>query len=661
MPEQAAYNVTFYDLDLTILPHDSSINGSNLIKARIVQPIDYFIANLDTLLKIKRITEINGDSEERRDFRHENGKIHIKLGRTRQPDEFISLKIYYGGKPLVARRPPWSGGFTWARTMDDSPWIATSCQGEGADIWWPVKDHISDEPDSMGIHVRVPDPLICAANGRLQAVEKHDDNTSTYHWFVSTPINNYAVALNIAPYKTIEQEYKNEYGDVFPFIFWVLPEDFEKGLKIFPEFIAHMRFFEKYLGPYPFRADKYGVVQTPHLGMEHQTIIAYGANFDNGAMTGGMDWGFDALHHHELSHEWWGNLVTNADTKDMWLHEGFGTYMQALYMEELKGAPGYHEYLASNRNFGETYAVAPLESKSDNQMSGVPIYSKGAWILHTLRYLIGENLFKQSLRKMAYPREELEKVTDGSHTRFATTNDYISIIEEISSKKADWFFNVYAHQPLLPLLKTELNNDILKLNWIVPDNMPFPMPVDIKIDNEIQRVEIGNEGAVLNINPHSKIEIDPNNWVLMNPAGLKEAKTAVNNGEYEKALDLLKQLIAVYAENPLINNMFRHIKFQKRTSQKQISGIFDSYTGRYRLNANRDYLISIGDSGQYFLESRRVRNRIFPISETEFITLESNKIYQIEMHDEKNKVMIIRSKNITSKAYYITVKPDQPL
>jgi len=182
----------------------------------------------------------------------------------------------------------------------------------GADVWWPNKDHVSDKPDSMTIRITVPEPLVVASNGRLEQVEEHGDGTRTYHWFVSTPISNYNVALNIAPYVVIQEEYESVTGETFPVMFYVLPESLEDGRALMPEILAHLRWFEETLGPYPFRADKYGVAQTPYLGMEHQSIIAYGANFDNGAMTGGVDWGFDALHHHELSHEWWGNLVTNS-------------------------------------------------------------------------------------------------------------------------------------------------------------------------------------------------------------------------------------------------------------------------------------------------------------------------------------------------------------
>lgn len=636
MPEQAAYDVTFYDLNLQVMPQDSSIDGYVAIVARIVQPIDYFVVDLDTLLSISKISEVKDGKEIKRSFERKIGKIWIAMQNTRQPGQSVEFKVYYNGKPRVAIRPPWDGGLTWAKTKDGSPWIATSCQGEGADIWWPLKDHVSDEPDSMGIHIRVADPLICATNGKLLSVEKHNDKTSTYHWFVSTPINNYTVALNIAPYKVIERDYKSTTGEIFPFKFWVLPEDYEKGVKITPEFMDHLRFFEETLGPYPFRADKYGVAQTPHLGMEHQTIIAYGANFSNSSMTGGIDWGFDALHHHELAHEWWGNLVTNTDWKDLWIHEGFGTYMQALYAEKLEGMAGYHKYIANMRNFGEDMEVAPRETTSGSGMNGRPVYSKGATVLHALRYLIGEEALRKSLRRMAYPDPQMEKVTDGSQTRFVTTNDFVEIAEKVSGKELDWFFDLYIHQPLLPELDAKLVADKLSLSWKTPNGLPFPMPIDVKNGNKVIRVEINENGGTLQVNPDKEIIINPERWVLFKATGINEAQTLVQKGEYGKAEQLYKKAIFIDPSDNASKKMLKHIKYAMGTTSEKIEKVYQAYVGRYRLNANRDYRIT-REGNSFFVERRRVKYRMFPLSDTKFMVAEFDADYEIQ-HDEQGNI-----------------------
>jgi len=511
MPEQAAYDVTFYDLDLQIFPEERFIAGKVLVQATVVHPMNVLVLDLDTPFTIIRAME--GDLN--CDVARKEGKVHIDLGHTRQPGEIIRIDVFYEGTPREAPRAPWDGGFTWSKTPSGAHWVATSCQTEGADLWWPNKDHVSDEADSVGIHIRVPAPLVVASNGRLRKTEAHDDGTTTYHWFVSTPINNYNVALNIAPYRVIESELESVAGDIYPVVFYVLPGDYKKGQKLFPEILDHLRFFEKLCGPYPFRADKYGVAQTPHLGMEHQTIIAYGADFDNTSMTG-IDWGFDALHHHELAHEWWGNLVTNFDWRDMWIHEGFGSYMQALYVEELSGKEAYQKFMQRSRFFSNDLAVAPREVRSSEEIYRAPIYTKGAWILHTLRYLIGDKAFFAALRKMAYPSEELERTTNGDQCRFVTTEDFRLICEEVSGRDLGWFFEVYLRQPALPVLKSRVKENTLTLDWEAPDGRPFPMPIEVEMGGQVKRVQVPSSGLTLTIPPGIKPVVDPDGWLLLN-------------------------------------------------------------------------------------------------------------------------------------------------
>lgn len=514
-PEQAAYDVTFYDLSVSIKPETREIDGQVIVRAKVVQPINQLVLDLDTLLSVQEIWDLSNPKKPiAAPFIHKLGKIWINLGFTRQAGEQVQVRILYGGKPRVAVRAPWDGGFTWATTKAGAPWITTTCQGEGADLWWPCKDHVSDEPDSMAFNVRVPEPLVAACNGRLRSTVKHKDGTQTFHWYISTPINIYNVALNLAPYRSIEGPYKSVSGETFPVVFYVLPDDYEKGKKLFTEIFEHIKFYEKMLGPYPFRIDKYGVAQTPHLGMEHQSIIAYGANFNNGSMTGGKDWGFDALHHHEFGHEWWGNLVTNYDWKDMWIHEGFCTYMQALYMEELKGIAGYHDYMNASRRFPNNLAVAPLASQSSKQIYRAPIYTKGAWILHALRAVIGKEALLKSMRRLCYDTPEAEKIKDGRQCHFVTTADFQLICEQESGKALGWFFDVYLRQPQLPKLVSKVEGQQISLHWETPQNLPFSFPVEVKINGKIQRVDLGKETITLSFNPGDKPEVDPDRWGL---------------------------------------------------------------------------------------------------------------------------------------------------
>ena len=515
MPEQAAYDVKEYDLTLTVNPQDSSIQGALQTKALIVHPAYWFVLDLDTFFTVESVVELReGDMAFPRKFHRETGKLWIDLTSTRNPGEMVDITVNYSGKPRIAKRPPWEGGFTWAYTKDGSPWIATTCQGQGADLWWPNKDHVSDKPDRMGLHITVPQGLFVATNGKLTGSSSTKNGMTTYDWLVTTPISNYNISLNIAPYKRIEGALKSTSGQTFPVYFWVLPENYKDGQKLFPQILDHLRFFEELLGPYPFQADKYGVVQTPHLGMEHQTIIAYGANFSNVSMTG-MDWGFDALHQHELAHEWWGNLVTNSDWRDMWIHEGFGTYMQPLYVEHLHGKEAYHKAMSAMRFFGNTRTIAPREVTSAHEIYKAPIYSKGAWILHNLRYLIGDKAFFESLRTMAYPNLQENETIDGSQVRFATTDDFLNITEKASGKELDWFFEVFLRQPELPVLYSMIEKGKLKLRWKSPHNLPFPMPVEVKIGEEVKRYDIPPEGLIIDLKKGEKPEVDPDHWLLM--------------------------------------------------------------------------------------------------------------------------------------------------
>ncbi len=515
-PDEAAYDVNYYDLAVTVDPGDSTIDGRIVLHATIVAPTARIAFDLDTLLAVGSVDLVGMKAEIGLPIERCGGRVRVALPRTLQPGEPLAIRIGYGGRPRVAPRPPWDGGVTWARTPLGAPWIATSNQMIGADVWWPVKDHVSDKPDSMAIAVTVPEPLVVATNGRLVAVEPADAGWQTWRWFVSTPISAYNVALNIAPYRTIRQRFESVSGEEFLVAFYVLPEDEERGRTFFPEILEHLRWYERRIGPYPFRADKYGVAQTPHLGMEHQSIIAYGANFDNRSMTGGIDWGFDALHHHELAHEWWGNLVTNADWKDMWVHEGFGTYMQVLWMEDTQGMARASEYLRSfRRAIGNRSPMAPMESQSAQEIyRGHDIYYKGAWVLHTLRWLIGDDAFFRAVRRMAYPDSALARTTDGRAVRFVTSRDFETIAEAESGRDLQWFFDVYLRTAELPRLDVTSDRSHISLTWMSPTGEPFPMPVEVRIGDEARRIEAPEGTAQIDRPGRAQLEIDPNGWVL---------------------------------------------------------------------------------------------------------------------------------------------------
>ena len=508
-PEQAAYDVQHYDLALAIDPDEKAIEGTLTLTARVLAPLDELVLDLDDALSVRGVRE----GERSLESTHDSGVLRIELGGARAVGSSLVVAIDYGGSPRVARRPPWQGGFTWTKTPGGAPWVTTSCQQEGADLWWPCKDHPSDEAERMDLHLRVPQPLVAAANGKLSGQEEHDDGTWTWHWQVSTPINNYAVALNVGPYVELKQDYTSTAGTALPITFYVLPSSVEQGREFLAEIAQHLRWFEQTFGPYPFRADKYAVVETPYLGMEHQTIIAYGNEFKT-------DWrGFDWLHHHELAHEWWGNLVTAQDWKDFWIHESFATYCQNLYSEHLKGAAGLHESVRRIRGaLNNEKPIAPHTTCTTRQIYFNPsggydndIYYKGALVLHTLRYLIGDEPFFRSLRRMSYPDPALEQVTTGEACRFATTAEFVAIVEEEAGRELDWFFDVYLHQPQLPELVLERSGSGFVVGWKVPAGLEFPLPIDVVVDGETRRCRPGEPVAATS---DARLVPDPDGWVL---------------------------------------------------------------------------------------------------------------------------------------------------
>ncbi|HTK27481.1 MAG TPA: M1 family metallopeptidase [Pyrinomonadaceae bacterium] len=513
MFEQAVYDVQSYDVSLSVDPKTKSISGTTVMTAKAVIPTDVIVLDLDTPYTITKVTDGTNDLK----YERREGKIWIWFPLSKQDGEEIKTSITYSGVPREAPRPPWVGGFMWKQTKDGSPWISVALQNDGADLLFPCKDHPSDKPAQAAVHVTVPEPLMAVSVGKLQGSKKNSDGTVTWNWLMTNPVANYSIIFDAAPYKVIEDSYKSVSGDTIPVYFYVLPEDFDKGPGLVKELKKYTAYYEKYLGPYPFRSQKLGMVETPHLGMEHSTHIAYGNQFRYNA--DGTDW----LLLHEFGHEWWANLVTASDWKDFWLHEGFQSYMDTLYQEYLHGQDAYLKAMSARvKRLRNTQPVAPREAKiayqvymeaPDYTQSDGDIYDKGALVLHSLRYLIGDDAFFRALHHMAYPNKQMETYTDGRQERLVTTDDFLTIAEQDSGRKLDWFFELYLRQPKLPKLVSEVNGNTMTLHWETPNNMPFPMPVDVVVNGKTQRVEMKDGKATIKFTGTAPV-IDPNGWVL---------------------------------------------------------------------------------------------------------------------------------------------------
>jgi len=508
-PEWAAYDVKFYNINLNINPDKQTINGWVGVAVEAVIDMNEFVLDLDDRYRITKIVWSSPTEYKELVFKHEKGKINIQLPEEVIKGKSFTIKVYYNGKPRVAEKPPWDDGFTWSKTKNGDHWIGVSCQGGGADIWWPCKDHPSDEPDSVLLNWTVPQNLICASNGKLRYVLDNKEGTKTFSWFVSTPINNYGISINIAPYYTIQYQYTSVTGEEIPVTIWVLPENMEKAREHCPEFLDHLRFYERLLGPYPFRADKYGVAETPYLGMEHQTIIANGYGYRDD------QFGFDWLHHHELGHEWWGNMVTAKDWSDFWIHEAVDGYMQTLYIEEKLPERSPSAFMMNWKMWKNEQPIAPRKEMTGNEAYTNDMYSKGSYVLHTLRYYVGDDTFKKILRRWAYPNPEMENVTDGSQCRFATTDEFLEIAEDVSGKNLDWFWEVYFRQASLPVLKTKIKKGFLYLEWEIENDLPFSVPVEVKLADEIIKVEMREGSGSIKIPAGVEPVIDPNKWITM--------------------------------------------------------------------------------------------------------------------------------------------------
>lgn len=516
LEEQAALDIFFYEIDLAIDPFDSTINGSVRMHSRVIRGTDTYIAHLDTVFDVHNVYYHSDDTSTvlPLDFQHADGLVIARLPEMLAPGSTLMITVAYSGRPRMAPNPPWEGGFTWAWTDDGKPWIGVSCQVNGADIWWPVKDHPSDRPDSVSLKFTVPESLSAVSNGVLRSVERRNQGTNTFHWVTEHPISNYAVTVNIGPYTELERTYTSVTGETFPVYFWALPEHREKADQLLDQVEHQIRFLEELLGPYPYRNEKYGIVETPFFGMEHQTIIAYGAGYKNDTVFD-TDSGFDDLHHHELSHEWWGNFVTAYDWKDFWIHEGFGTYMQPLYAEYLHGKEQYRYFMKRlYQRILNNMPIAPDGSRTTREMfDGRDIYMKGAWVLHSLRKLMGDDAFFMALREMLYPGSSEPERNATISARFTDTQEFINIVETVSGRKKDWFFTTYLKHSELPVLEKKWDGNSLILSWSTPSGDVFPMPVEICEEQRCITV-IPDGKTPVSIEYPDKLKIDPNNHVL---------------------------------------------------------------------------------------------------------------------------------------------------
>ncbi|MFK3869559.1 M1 family metallopeptidase [Pseudoalteromonas rhizosphaerae] len=501
-------DVKFYDLELEVFPTDKKIAGIGKTSFLMLKANQYVELKLDSRFNISDVT-VAGKSAS---YKRLGGIITINLGEVKTPGELVDVAVQYSGKPHIANNAPWEGGFVFDKSSDGKPWIATAVQGEGCDLFWPCKDHFSDKADSMRIRLTVPNGLSAVTNGVLQDVKKLQNDKVQFDWLLSVPASDYNIALNIGNYERIQKSYTSINGTQVPIEFWVLPENKKKAEDLIDfDLLNQIQFFESHLGPYPWGNEKLGFVETPHLGMEHQTINAYGKKYKRDE--NGYDW----LLQHELAHEWFGNLMTHERLNDAWLHEGFGFYMQPAYSLNKFGNAAYsYTMYKSYLGLKNCQPVVREGEVTSDEAFNSDIYGKGGWTLHTLRWLIGEQLFWRATRELLYGIDNTSDIKYPIKPRYRNTEQFIDIVNKLTGDNYNWLFDIYLKQAELPILNKRQVDGVITLNWDVKslNNKPFPMPLPISINGK-EDVYYPQDGKIiLNINPDDHVVVDPDMKVL---------------------------------------------------------------------------------------------------------------------------------------------------
>ena len=499
-------DVLSYGLELEIFPQNKSIAGVGYSQFLITQNTSQVELKLDSRFDISKITVDNKIAS----YERVGGVITINLGMSKITDDLVNIAVHYTGKPHIALRAPWSGGFVWSKTDNGLPWIATAVQGEGCDLFWPCKDHFADKADSMFISLTVPKTVSALTDGVLQSIDNIGEHKHRFNWKLSVPASDYNIALNIGPFTRIQQSYISINGESVPLEFWALNKNTDKAqTMIKDDLLQQIRFFETLLGPYPWGDQKLGFVETPHLGMEHQTINAYGKKYVRDIS------GFDWLLHHELAHEWFGNLITHQKLNDAWLHEGFGFYMQPIYSLYKFGEAAYsHSMYQSYLGLVNCHPVVMEGEITSVQAFNSDIYGKGGWTLHTLRWLIGNELFWQATRQLLYTTTETHNLPYPIVPRYRSTQDFIDIVNKLTGEDYSWLFEVYLKRAALPELQQTRTDDKLVLKWQTPDDLAFPMPVTITINGKSNIYTMIDDQITLDINLQDHVIIDPHMKVL---------------------------------------------------------------------------------------------------------------------------------------------------
>jgi aminopeptidase N len=500
-PERAWWDLKHYDLTVNIDPKNKSIKGSNKMTYEVVGNAKVLQIDLQEPLKITAITQ----GGEPLTFRREGAVYWVNLTKKQEVGKVEQVLISYEGVPKEAIRPPWDGGITWQKDSKGLPFVASSNQGIGSSIWWPLKDHPADEVDSLDMHVTVPKGLMDISNGRLVEIEVGKD-TDTFHWKVVNPINDYGVNINVGDYVTFGEKYEGEKGTL-DMDYFVLRENLEKAKVHFQDARRMMQAFEHWFGPYPFYEDGFKLVDAPYLGMEHQSSVTYGNGYQNGYRgrdLSGTGWGlkFDFIIIHEAGHEWFANNITYKDVADMWIHESFTNYSESLFLDYHYGKEAGQAYVRGTRmNIANDIPI--IGAYGLNQRGSGDMYYKGGNLLNMIRQLLQDD-------------DKWRLILRGLNKEFYHQTVTTEQVESYISTQVGWnlgkVFDQYLRDTRIPIFEYYQQGGEIQYRWTnaVKD---FDMPVDVLLNGKTIRLQAKTAWQKLAVGTLEELVVDPDYYV----------------------------------------------------------------------------------------------------------------------------------------------------
>lgn len=468
---RTCYDINYYHLNVKLDIDNKAINGSNEFNFTAAADFSKLQFDLFSNLKIEKVIYKGTELPFTREF----NAVFITFPSVIKKGTKDKFEVWYSGNPVIARNPPWDGGFIFSKDKAGNPWVSVACQGFGASSWWPVKEHQSDEPDSVLVSISVPKGLQEVSNGKLRSIIDQPDGYKQYNWFISNPINNYNITFYTGKYAHWTDVYQGENGKL-DLDYWSLKEDSVQARAHWDADVKRMlKSFEYWFGPYPFYKDGYKLVQAPHLGMEHQSAIAYGNHFKQGYAgkdLSGSGWGlkFDFIVIHESGHEWFGNNITSKDIADMWIHESFTNYSEALFVESYDGKQAATEYVAGIRK-NIRHDIPIIGHYNVNNEGSGDMYYKGANMIHMIRQLINND-------------EKFRNILRGLNKTFyhqtVTTAQIETYIAKQSGLKLNKIFDQYLRTIQIPTLNYKFKNNELSYRWTNTIN-GFDMPIKVSL------------------------------------------------------------------------------------------------------------------------------------------------------------------------------------